>query len=73
MLWIYRTNGGSGPFAIGTVEQTSDRGGTDVTYYFRSLDGVLTVRSNLAHTNDARALYGMDEAAALDHLATVNA
>ena len=55
MAWEYED--ARGVKHVGFVESTSDRGGTDVTYFFRdAMTGELTVRSNLAHTDDARSL-----------------
>lgn len=55
MLWEYEDN--RGVRHEGYVERTSDRGGTDVIYYFRDAEtNELTVRPNLAFTKDARPL-----------------
>lgn len=55
MKWHYPD--GRGVWQTGTVEKTSDRGGSDVTYFFRGDDGSLTVRSGVSLT-DAHAVYG---------------
>ena len=55
--WRYNDN--RGVPCIGYVEHTIDKGGTDVSYYFRcAATGALTVRSNLAYTSDAQRIWG---------------
>lgn len=61
MYWRYTD--AAGVERVGTVEKTSDRGGTDVTYFFRSTDGVLSVLSGSLVKN-ARPI-GADPKAAI--------
>jgi hypothetical protein len=56
MKWHYAD--ARGVWHAGTVEQTVDRGGSDVTYYFRSDAGDLHVTSGLALDPTAHAVYG---------------
>lgn len=57
MEWHYTDS--RGVPQVGTVERTIDRGGSDVSYYFRSkANGTLTVKSGLALTPNDHANWG---------------
>lgn len=58
MEWHYLDN--RGVPQTGTVEQTLDHGGSDVTYYFRNDTGKLDVLSGLRVKTTAHAVYGKD-------------
>jgi hypothetical protein len=59
MLWKYTDS--TGIERTGTVEKTVDRGGSDVTYFFRRSDGKLDVVSGfrLKQTN-AHPIYSQE-------------
>ncbi len=61
VLWRYLDN--RGVEQVGTVENTVDRGGSDVTYFFRRTTGELDVLGGLRVKDHAHAIYDKDDPA----------